>query len=419
METRDFDIIVIGAGIVGLATAMELLKRRPGLRLLVLEKEPQVGSHQSSHNSGVIHSGLYYRPGSLKARLCVEGAAAMATFCQEHGISYSQCGKVVLACDSREVASLMELYRRGQANRVPKLRLIGPDEIREIEPHAQGIYGIHVPTCGITDFHKVTQKYAELVTQLGGDVKTGTAVTGILRRGGTVVETTSGAFGAKFVVNCAGLQGDLVGQMEGSHPKLKIVPFRGEYYSLTSRGSSLVRGLIYPVPDPRFPFLGVHFTTRVNGEVEAGPNAVLALKREGYKRTSFSVRDAFELAIYPGTWRLARRYWRTGTSEYYRSLWKPAFVRALQRLVPEVRNEDLQAGGAGVRAMVLRRDGTIAEDFEFEVSERAIHVYNVPSPAATASLMIGRYIANAIEKAAGMSCATLTNKEACSSTSAK
>jgi (S)-2-hydroxyglutarate dehydrogenase len=402
MHSRNYDIIVIGAGIVGLATAMELVRRFPGVKLLVLEKERAVAAHQSGHNSGVVHSGLYYRPGSLKAKLCVQGAKLMSEFCIEHQIPYSMCGKLVLATDESEVPQLEELFRRGAANGVPRLRKIGWEEIREIEPHARGIRGIHVPTCAITDYRLVTQKYSELVQLLGGEVKIGTAVVGMSCHDRTVVETTVGDFEAKYVVNCAGLQGDIVTRMQGLRPDFQIVPFRGEYYQIVPAKESLVRGLIYPVPDPRFPFLGVHFTRRVQGGVEAGPNAVLALEREGYKRSSFKLKDAIEIALFPGTWKLARKYWHTGTDEYYRSLWKPAFVKALQKLVPDLRSQDLREGGSGVRAMVLRRDGTLADDFEFLQSERAIHVCNVPSPAATASLLIGKVIADEVQFATNM-----------------
>jgi L-2-hydroxyglutarate oxidase LhgO len=402
MTDSRYDVAIVGGGIVGLAVALEITKRFPRLRLLLLEKEDRVGQHQSSHNSGVIHSGVYYKPGSLKARLCVEGAQAMVEFCRAHGISHQVCGKVIVATQEEEFPRLEELRRRGEANGLAGLRFIGNDELHDIEPHASGLRALVVPSTGITDYGAVCRKYAELVSAQGGRILTSTAVVGLQRRGDEIVaETEGGALSAAFLINCAGLFSDRISRMAGDEPQVMIVPFRGEYYHLIPKRSSLVRSLIYPVPDPRFPFLGVHFTRRTNGVVDAGPNAVLALRREGYQRTDFSLRDLASSLAFPGFWRMAAKHWRNGLDEFHRSLSKTAFVRALQRLLPEVREEDLIPGGSGVRAQALRRDGTLVDDFQFVPSGKMLHVLNVPSPAATASLVIGRTIVRAAEDALG------------------
>jgi (S)-2-hydroxyglutarate dehydrogenase len=387
------DVIIVGGGIVGLAVALTITKRFPGLRLLLLEKEARVGRHQSGHNSGVIHSGIYYKPGSLKAKLCVEGARAMVEFCRAHGVPYEVCGKVIVATQEEEFPRLEELRRRGEANGLTGVRAIGESELREIEPHASGLRALVVPSTGITNYAAVCEKYAELIREQGGTILTSTAVIG-LKRGGveSVVETDRGAFTASFVINCAGLFSDRISRMAGEEPDVIIVPFRGEYYDLTPERSTLVRGLIYPVPDPQFPFLGVHFTRRVNGSVDAGPNAVLAFRREGYRRTDFNLRDLTSSLAFPGFWRMAAKHWRSGLDEFHRSFSKAAFVRALQRLVPEVREADLVPGGSGVRAQALGRNGALVDDFRFAPSDRMLHVLNVPSPAATASLAIGAAI---------------------------
>ncbi|HEY5164223.1 MAG TPA: L-2-hydroxyglutarate oxidase [Terriglobales bacterium] len=392
MPDQDFDLIIIGAGIVGLATALEATRRFPGIRLAVLEKEDRVAAHQTGHNSGVIHSGLYYRPGSLKAKLCVEGAQAMVRFCREHALPHNICGKVVVATSAAEIPALEELHRRGTANGVPGLETIGPERLREIEPHAAGVRALWVPTTGITDFAAVARKYVELIEAAGGKVLVAAKVVGIRRAEGTVVETRAGAFQAKTVVNCAGLYSDRIALMAGADPGVRIIPFRGEYYQLAESRRDLVRGLIYPVPDPALPFLGVHFTLRVDGSVEAGPNAVLALRREGYRKTDFSARELASALAFPGFWKMAKRLWRSGAGEYYRSLSKAAFTRALQKLVPEIRKEDLSPGGSGVRAQAVDTNGKLVDDFCFVRSEGMVHVLNVPSPAATASLVIGREI---------------------------
>ena len=402
VESR-YNVIIVGGGIVGLAVGLEITQRFPRLRLLLLEKEHRVGRHQSGHNSGVIHSGVYYKPGSLKAKLCVTGAAAMVEFCREHAIPHQVCGKVIVATHEEEFPRLEELRRRGEANGLTGLQSIGPEELREIEPNASGLRALVVPATGITDYAAVCDKYAEIITARGETILTSTEVTGIKRHGDEItVETSRGAFSGKSLINCAGLFSDRISRMAGDDPQVMIVPFRGEYYDLIPERSSLVRSLIYPVPDPRFPFLGVHFTRRISGSVDAGPNAVLAFRREGYKRTDFNLRDLGSSLIFPGFWRMAAKNWRSGLDEFHRSFSKPAFVRALQRLVPEVRDEDLVPGGSGVRAQALTRDGSLVDDFQFVPSGRMLHVLNVPSPAATASLLIGRTIVSTAADGLGL-----------------
>lgn len=393
MPDSHHDVIIVGGGIVGLAVALEITRRLPRLRLLLLEKEDRVGRHQSGHNSGVIHSGIYYKPGSLKAKLCVAGAAAMVEFCREHGIPHSICGKVIVATSQDELQPLEELRRRGEANGVAGVRLIGPAELRDLEPYASGLAALFVPSTAVTDYVAVCGKYAELTVERGGFILTSAEVLGIKReRDEIVVETRRGAFSTDYFINCAGLFSDRICRMAGDEPDVMIAPFRGEYYDLVPEHSFLVRALIYPVPDPRFPFLGVHFTRRISGRVDAGPNAVLAFRREGYGRTDFNLKDLASSLVFRGFWRMAAKYWRSGLAEVHRSFSKPAFVRSLQRLVPAVRDEDLIPGGSGVRAQALRPDGTLVDDFHFVQSGKMLHVLNVPSPAATASLLIGREI---------------------------
>jgi (S)-2-hydroxyglutarate dehydrogenase len=401
-ESRS-NVIIIGGGVVGLGVALAIARRFPRLRLLVLEKEDRVARHQSGHNSGVIHSGVYYKPGSLKARLCVTGAAAMVEFCREHGVAHEVCGKVIVATEREELPRLEQLRQRGEANGLTGLRLIGPGELREIEPHATGLQALVVPSTGITNYAAVCEKYAELITASGGTIFTRAAVTGIRRLPDEiVVETSRGAFSTNALINCAGLFSDRIARMAGDDPGVLIVPFRGEYYDLIPERASLVRSLIYPVPDPRFPFLGVHFTRRITGSVDAGPNAVLALAREGYRHSDISVRDLAQSLGFIGFWRMAGQHWRNGLDEFRRSLSKPVFVRALQRLVPEVRDNDLVPGGSGVRAQALKPDGALVDDFQFVTSGKVLHVLNVPSPAATASLAIGEAIVDIATRDLGL-----------------
>jgi (S)-2-hydroxyglutarate dehydrogenase len=400
MPEEKVDVAIIGAGIVGLSTAMHLTGKWPQLRLVVLEKENAIAQHQSGHNSGVIHSGVYYKPDSLKARLCVQGAVAMVEFCREHSLPLQVCGKVIVATADDEIPRLRALFERGQANGVPRLRLLNREELREIEPHCTGIQAVHVPGTAITDYTAVCQKYAEKIASQRGKVTTGAEVMNVLLgTTETAVETSKGAFKCRYVINCAGLHSDRVSQLSQQKPAIMIVPFRGEYYDLIRAKQHLVGALIYPVPDPQFPFLGVHFTRRVHGGVDAGPNAVLALKREGYGRSDFSARDMREILAYPGFWRMARKYWRHGASEFFRSFSKQHFVAALQRLVPELKTSDLVPDGSGVRAQALRPDGSLVDDFDFVQTERMLHVWNVPSPAATASLPIGQMIAQMAARA--------------------
>ncbi len=394
---------MIGAGIVGLAAGLQLLRGRPGTKLVVLDKEREVAVHQTGHNSGVIHSGLYYKPGSLKARLCVEGRDAMVAFCREHGIAHQVCGKIIVATEEREIPGLNELMRRGQANGVPGLRELDAAGIRAIEPHASGIRGIHVPSAAITDFKRVAQKYAEMIAQEGGEILLDHGVQRIANdQGAVILETASGAVRTRYAVNCAGLHSDVIARMAGAHLGLRIVPFRGEYYDVAPSKHHLLNGLIYPVADPRFPFLGVHFTRRIGGGVHAGPNAVLSFKREGYARTAFNLRDALSTAQFPGFWKMAARYWKSGLGEMYRSWNKHAFIAAAQKLMPELTEEDLLPDGSGVRAQALDSSGKLLDDFYFAWHARILHVGNVPSPAATASLVVGREIVSKLEENADL-----------------
>lgn len=402
MALGKWDVAVVGGGIVGTATAMAVLERY-SVSLVLLEAEDQLASHQTGHNSGVIHSGLYYRPGSLKARNCKEGREAMYGFCKEHGITHEQCGKLVVAVHRQEMARLEELEKRGRANGLEGLRRLGPEEIREREPHAAGIAALWVQETGIVDFSEVTGVFARVVREKGGEIKTGARLLNVRKEaGGLLLETTRGVLRCKGLLNCGGLQSDRIARMCGLSPRVRIVPFRGEYYELVPERKELLRGLIYPVPDPRFPFLGVHFTRTVHDVKEAGPNAVLALEREGYRKTSFKARDAAETLMFCGFWRLALRYWKTGLGEMYRSFSKAAFVRALQRLTPEIRSQDLVPGGSGVRAQALAPDGTMVDDFLIQEAPGMIHVLNAPSPAATASISIGRAIAYRVGRILGL-----------------
>ncbi len=394
---KQTSLVVIGGGIIGLATAMEWTARYPDLPVVVLEKEREVATHQTGHNSGVIHSGIYYKPGSLKARLCVAGVEALHAFCSEHAIPFESCGKLIVATSEEELPRLEELYRRGVGNGLERLRMLGPEEVREHEPHAAGVRGIHVPVTGIVDYARVARAYAAVIRSRGGEIQCGCEVRGMRRSGtATIVEADTGEIETKLLVNCAGLHSDRVSRMAGAKLDMTVMPFRGEYYDLAKGRESLVRGLLYPVPDPRFPFLGVHFTRRIAGGVEAGPNAVLALAREGYNKQAFRAKDVLGYASFPGFWIMAAKYGKVGAQEYYRSWSKRAFVRSLQKLVPEITEADLVPGGSGVRAQALSRDGKLIDDFRFAYADGVLHVCNVPSPAATASLAIAKYVTDTI-----------------------
>jgi L-2-hydroxyglutarate oxidase LhgO len=390
--TRDSDLIIIGGGIVGLATAYRFLERFPGKRVTVLEKESAIARHQTGRNSGVLHTGIYYRPGSLKAQNCRAGKLAMEEFCRREGISYLLCGKIIVAVDESELPRMETLLERGKANGVVCER-IGPERIRELEPQAAGIAALHIPEAGVVDFAQVARRLAALIEAQGSRIVTSARAYGIRRDTNCgIVETTAGEFAGEQIVNCAGLHSDRVTRLSGVRPSAMIVPFRGEFYELRPEAHHLVRMLIYPVPDPRYPFLGVHFTRRIDGRVECGPNAVLAFAREGYRNTTVNARDLIETLTYPGFWRLAARYWRIGADEMWRSFSKRAFVRALQRLVPAIQSQHLDWAPAGVRAQAVSRNGEMLDDFVIDETERVINVENAPSPAATASLNIGRLI---------------------------
>jgi (S)-2-hydroxyglutarate dehydrogenase len=398
MHTQRYDVVIIGGGIIGLATAMAL-KTGSNIALALLEAEDRLAQHQTGHNSGVIHSGLYYRPGSLKARNCVVGRRAMYEFCQEHGIAHERCGKVVVATDPSELPALHELERRSQANGLEGIRRLTPEEIREYEPHTVGVAGLLVPETGIIDYKQVSQVYADIIRKAGGEIQTKAQVHGCRRYADELVlETSRGAIHCRYLVNCAGLHADDVARLCGVDPQLQIVPFRGEYYELVPERQFLVKNLIYPVPDPRFPFLGVHFTRMIHGGVEAGPNAVLAFKREGYSWEDFSPRDTLKMFAYPGFWKMVSKYWQTGLGEMYRSISREAFVKALQKLIPELRMQDVHPAGSGVRAQAVAPDGSLVDDFRIVETERMVHVLNAPSPGATASISIGKTIAEMAAK---------------------
>lgn len=391
------DLVVIGGGIVGLATAWALTGRHPDKRVVVLEKERDVATHQTGRNSGVVHSGIYYAPGSLKARLCREGVGLLKAFCGEHGIRYDERGKVIVATVESELPALERLLSRGTVNGVPELRRLDVEDLHRLEPHVRGVGAIHSPSTAITDYPGVARKLVELLRSRGAVVRTGALVTAVDASGGSVrVRGPSLDLEAAFLVNCAGLHSDRVARLSGAAPSVRIVPFRGEYYEIKPERRGLVNGLVYPVPDPDLPFLGVHFTNMVTGEVEAGPNAVFAFAREGYTFSTVDLRDTFETVAFGGAWRLAAKYWRVGAFEVYRSLSKPAFVRSLRQLVPAITGADLVRGPAGVRAQAIDAAGRLVDDFAFAKTANALHVLNAPSPAATAALAIGRYVAEEI-----------------------
>jgi len=390
METSD--VVIIGGGIVGLATAYQLHNKYPAKSIILLEKENQLAEHQTGHNSGVLHSGIYYKPGSLKAINCRNGKVAMEKFCQENGIDYDICGKVIVALNQAQLPAMERIFERGQANGV-NCQVIGAERLRELEPHAAGIQAIHVPEAGIVNYRQVCQKLAALVQMGNNRIVTGAKVTGIEHRPDqSIVKTPIGEFATSLIINCAGLHCDRVTKMGGQEPDAKIVPFRGEYFELKEEAKHFCRNLIYPVPDPNFPFLGVHFTRMINGAVECGPNAVLALAREGYSKTKVNFGDLFESLTYPGFIRMATKHWSMGLGEMWRSFNKKAFVRALQKLIPEIQAKHLEPAPAGIRAQAVSRDGTLVDDFLIKQDDRMVNVLNAPSPAATASLNIGQTI---------------------------
>ena len=401
MADARFDVVVVGAGIIGLAVARELQARRPGIRLGVLDKEPVVGYHQTAHSSGVVHRGVYYAPGSLKARLCVEGAARLLEYCEGRGIPILRCGKVVVATSGDELPRLHELHRRSLANGVPRVELIGPERLRELEPHVAGLRAVHSPETAVVDFSLVANAYADDVTEAGGELLLGREVVSFSRRGAsTAIATTRGDLEATRVVVCAGVYSDRLAASSGADAEPRIVPFRGDYLVLKPERRELVRGLVYPVPDPAFPFLGIHTTVRPDGAVWLGPNAVLALSREGYRRRDVKLRDVREILRSHGFRRLARRHWRMGAAETVRDLSTRRFVAAARTLLPELDVDDVIPGPSGIRAQALAPDGTLVDDFVFHEAEGVVHVRNAPSPGATSSLAIATVIADRVEAAA-------------------
>lgn len=390
-----YDIIIVGAGIVGLATALKIKEKKPELSVLVVDKESTIAAHQTGHNSGVIHSGLYYKPGSQKAINCIRGYHMLVDFCEAHTIDYELCGKVVVATTEEELPELEKLYNRGIENGLEGLKMLTSEEIKEYEPHINGIKGFHVPQTGIVDYSVVSSKLAEVFKEKGGEIKLGTKVKGVDKSETSIkVKTNNGIYEGEYLVNCAGLYSDKVARFNDDHAPIKIIPFRGEYYKLRKDKEYLIKNLVYPVPDPNFPFLGVHFTRMKKGGVEAGPNAVLAYRREGYKKSQISISEFFETLTWPGFIKVAKKYWRTGLGEFQRSYSKAAFTKALQRLLPEITEKDLVIGGSGVRAQACDKDGGLLDDFAIVENPRTVNVYNAPSPAATSSLSIGDTIAD-------------------------
>ena len=406
MIDRQYDVVVVGGGIIGLATSMKLTQDFPNLKVAVLEKEEEVAQHQTGHNSGVIHAGIYYAPGSQKANFCSTGGKLLRDFCDEYGIAYDMCGKLIVATDDSEVPQLEELFKRGTENGAEDLRMVDQEEIKDIEPYSAGVKAILSPNTGIIDYFEVSQAYGTRMRENGGDLLTNVEVISIENRDNLVyINTTSGTFAAKYVLNCAGLHADTVARMMGVDVGVKIVPFRGEYFSIIPEKEHMVKGLIYPVPNPNMPFLGVHFTRRINGSVEAGPNAVLAFAREGYKKTDVNLKDTFETLSYPGFWKMSAKYWKVGMHEQYRSLVKGVFVKSLQKLMPEITGDDLGVPGAGVRAQVIDANGGLLQDFAIEASANAIHVLSAPSPGATSSITISEYIVDLAQESFDLSAA--------------
>jgi L-2-hydroxyglutarate oxidase len=392
------DIVIVGGGIVGLATAYHLTEKHPNKKILVLEKEDEVAHHQTGNNSGVIHSGLYYKPGSLKAKNCIDGYHMMIQFCDEHEIPYDLCGKVVVATDKSELGRLRDLFDRGRENGLEGLEMLDQARLKEIEPHLAGIQGIRVPQTGIVNYKQVCQKLAEIITQRGGEIHLNTLVQAMKETADNVQITTSTiSVECQLIINCAGLYSDEVAKMHLGKLDTRIIPFRGEYFELTAEAEHLVKHLIYPVPDPNFPFLGVHFTRMIGGGIEAGPNAVFAFKKEGYLRTDFNFKEFFGSLLWPGFQKVMFKYWKTGLGEMYRSFSKKAFTKALKRLIPEVQEEHLVPAPAGVRAQACDRTGGLLDDFKIVHEKRAIHVINAPSPAATSSLSIGKTISDMVK----------------------
>lgn len=391
---KSYDVIIAGAGIIGLASGLKLLKKKPGLNVLILEKENGISKHQSGHNSGVIHSGIYYKPGSLKATTCRKGYAELIEFCKKENIPFDICGKVIASTDEKESELLENLYKRGIENGLTETRKITSEELKEIEPYAYCVKAIHVPYTGIVDFKAVCKRYSELFKEKGGEIKFKEKVTNVKRGVSLNINTQNSSFTSKTFINCCGLYSDEIAMTSSGYSKIRIIPFRGEYYKLKEDKKYLVRSLIYPVPNPRFPFLGVHFTKTIDGGVEAGPNAVLAFKKEGYNKTSFSLRDTYKTFAWNGFLKVMSKYYKIGIGEFYRSYNKKAFVKALQKLLPEIKEEDLVKGGTGVRAQAVDRQGNLIDDFVIDKKDNIINVLNAPSPAATSSLSIGDLISN-------------------------
>ena len=403
---RQYDVVVVGGGIIGLATSMKLTQDFPNLKVALLEKEKEGAQHQTGHNSGVIHAGIYYAPGSQKANFCSTGVKLLRDFCEEYGIAYDMCGKLIVATDDSEVPQLEELFKRGTENGAEGLRMVDREEIKDIEPYSAGVKAILSPNTGIIDYFEVSQAYATRMRENGGALLTNVEVISMDNRDNLVyINTTSGTVAAKYVLNCARLHADTVARMMGVDVGVKIVPFRGEYFSIIPEKEHMVKGLIYPVPAPSMPFLGVHFTRRINGSVEAGPNAVLAFAREGYKKTDVNLKDTLGTLSYSGFWKMSAKYWKVGMHEQYRSLVKGVFVKSLQKLMPEITGDDLGDPGAGVRAQVIDSNGGLLQDFAIEASANAIHVLSAPSPGATSSLTISEYIVDLAQESFDLSAA--------------
>ncbi len=399
MKKNIYDIAIVGGGIIGLSTALQISNTYPDLRLIVLEKEGVLGLHQSSRNSGVIHSGIYYRPDSMKAKTCVSGARKMIEFAQEHNINHEICGKVIVATNQMQIPRLEELYKRAKANGVEGIKMIEKEELLEKEPYAKGVKALWVPSTGIIDYPGVLKTYAKLILEKGQEIKLNQSVKKIeIKKNQIYIDCNDGEFCSSYLINCAGLYADRIAGLAGAKLPVKIVPFRGEYYQIKPSKENLVNGLIYPVPDPAFPFLGVHFTKRIDGTVEAGPNAVLAFAREGYRKNNFNFIDLMETITYGGFLKLASKYWKVGMGEMYRSFSKNAFTKALQELLPEIQKDDLIDGGSGVRAQAIDRNGKLIDDFSIIHTEKALHVCNAPSPGATSSIAIGETITSMLKE---------------------